>query len=131
MAVQLVKNILHCAVSKNKEKLIFLMNNDPSKRSRLPINTLHVVGAKVLDIPPRSPDLNPIDNVFNNVKSELVKQGLQIKIEKESYDEFRMRGMRVLQTIVNCSSSTIDCTIAPMHDCLRIIDKNGGYQTMT
>ena len=126
-----VKQTLHhilrdCAVSKNKEKLIFLMDNDPSQRSKLATDALHDVGAEVLDIPPRSPDLNPIENVFNNVKSELVKQALQGKIEKESFDEFRMR---VLQTIVNCSSSTIDRTIATMHDRLRIIAKNGGYRT--
>ena len=78
-------------------------------------------------MPPRSPDLNPIENVFNNVKSELVKQGLQGKNEKESYDESRMR---VMQTIVNCSSSTIDRTIATMHDRLRIIAKNGRYRNM-
>jgi len=115
-----------CAVSKNKERLIFLMDNDPSQRSKLATDALHDVGAEVLEIPPRSPDLNPIENVFNNVKSELVKQALQGKIEKESFDEFRIR---VLQTIVNCNSSTIDTTIATMHDRLRRIAKNGGYRT--
>ena len=115
-----------CAVSKNKERLIFLMDNDPSQRSKLATDALLDVGAEVLDIPPRSPDLNPIENVFNNVKTELVKQALKGKIEKESFDDFRIR---VFQSIVNCKSSTIDRTIATMHDRLRIIAKNGGYRT--
>ena len=33
-----------CAVSKNKEKLIFLMDNDPSQRSKLATDALHDVG---------------------------------------------------------------------------------------
>ena len=126
-----VDKILHyilsgCAVSNNKEKLIFLMDNDPSQWSKPYADALHDVGAEVLDLPPGSSDLNPIENVFNNVKSELVKQTLQGKIEKESFDELRMR---VLQTIVNCSSSAIDRTKATMHDRLRIIAKNRRYQT--
>ena len=52
------------------------MDNDPSQRSKLARDALHDVGAEGLDIPPRSPDLNPIENVFNNVKSEFVKQAL-------------------------------------------------------
>ena len=73
-----------CAVSKNKEKLIFLMDNDPSQRGKLATDALHDVGAELLDIQPRLPDLNPIENVSNNVKSELVKQALQGKIEKRA-----------------------------------------------
>lgn len=100
------------------------MDNDPSQRSKLATDALHDVGAEVFKIPPRSPDLNPIENVFNNVKSELVKGALQGQIEKESFDEFRIR---VLQTLFNYNSSTIDRTVATMHDRLKIIAKNGGY----
>ena len=43
------------------------MDNDPSQRSTLATDALHDVGAEVLDIQPRSPDLTTIGNVFNNV----------------------------------------------------------------
>ena len=102
------------------------MDNDPSQRSKLATDALKDVGAELLEIPPRSPDLNPIENVFNNVKSKLVKEALQGKIEKESFDEF---SIRVFQTLFNYDSSAIDCTVATMHDRLNIITKNGGYRT--
>ena len=66
------------------------------------------------------PKKNWICAPANNGESELVRQALQGKIDKESYNEVRMR------VTVNCSSSTIDYTIATMHDHLRIIAKNGG-----
>ena len=118
--------LIDCAISKEKEKLIFLMDNDPSQRSKLATDALHDVGAELIEIPPRSPDLNPIENIFNNVKSQLVKEALYLKIEKESFEEFRVR---VLQTLFNFDSSIIDRTVATMHDRLKIIAKNGGYRT--
>ena len=102
------------------------MDNDPSQRSKLATDALKDIGADLLEIPPRSPDLNLIENVFNNVKSMLLKEALQGKIEKESFDECRIR---VLQNLFNYNSSAIDCTIATMHDHLNIIAKNGGYRT--
>ena len=102
------------------------MDNDPSQRSKLATDALQDVGAELIEIPPRSPDLNPIENIFNNVKSQLVKEALYLKIEKESFEEFRVR---VLQTLFNFDSSIIDCTVATMHDRLKIIAKNGGYRT--
>ena len=80
-----------CAVSKKKGKLIFLMENDPSQRSKLATDALPDVGAEVLDIPPRSPDLNPIENVFNNFKSELVKQVLRPISTEKTVSEIVMR----------------------------------------
>ena len=85
-------------------------------------DALHDVGAELIEIPPRSPDLNRFENIFNNVKSQLVKEALYLKIEKESCEEFCVR---VLQTLFNFDSSIIDRTVATMHDRLKIIAKNG------
>lgn len=115
-----------CAISKGKEKLLFVMDNDPSQRSKLARDALMEVGAEVLYIPPRSPDLNPIENVFNNVKMDLAKGALQGHIQKESFNEFKIR---VLQTLFNYNPSIIDRTIATMRDRLKLIVSTGGYRT--
>ena len=81
------------------------------------------MGAEVVHIPPRSPDLNPIENVFNNFKHDLAKGALQGQIQKESFDEFKIR---VLQTHFNCNSSIIDHTVATVHDRLKLVASNGG-----
>ena len=39
-------------------------------------------------IPPRSPDLNPIEDIFNLASRKLEKDALQEGITRESYDEF-------------------------------------------
>ena len=47
------------------------------------------IGVLIFKIPPRSPDLNPIENFFNLVVTKLRKEVLDEKIESETYDEFR------------------------------------------
>ena len=85
-----------------------------------------IVGAELIEISPRSPDFNPIEDIFHNVKSQLVKEALYLRIEKESFEEFCVR---VLETLFNLDSSIIDCTVAIMHDRLKFLAKNGGYRT--
>ena len=103
-----------------------MMDNDPSQRSKLARDALNDVGAEVVHIPPRSPDLNPSENVFNNVKHDLAKGALQGQIQKERFSEFKIR---ILQTRFTYKSSIIDHTVATMHDRLKLIASNGGYRT--
>ncbi len=44
------------------------MNNDPSQRSKTAWKAMNKAGATLFTIPSRSPDLNPIDNLFHVVK---------------------------------------------------------------
>ena len=115
-----------CVLSKEKERLLFVMDNDPSQRSKLARDALNDVGAEVVHIPPRSPNLNPIEQVFNNVKHDLAKGALQGQIQKEIFCDCKIR---VLQTLFTYNSSIIDHTVATMHDCLKLIASNGGYRT--
>ena len=39
------------------------MDNDPSQRSMVAKDALQEIGAELVDIPARSPDLNPIENI--------------------------------------------------------------------
>ena len=54
--------------------------------------------AELLSIPLRSPDLNPMENLFNSVRSDLSQQALSQSITRESYDEFQSR---VITTFLN------------------------------
>lgn len=89
------------------------MDNDPSQNRRIAKDILNEIGAEVVKIPPRSPDLNPIENLFHNVKRQMTKEALRERIEKEDFNDFRKR---VLRTLANFSTSAIDSTIKPMHE---------------
>ena len=47
---------------------VFVMDNDPCQNSKVAREALKDIGATLLRIPPPSPDLNTIENIFNNVK---------------------------------------------------------------
>jgi transposase len=49
----------------------FLQDGDPSQNSRIAMKALESVKAKLFAIPPRSPVLNPIENVFHLANSAL------------------------------------------------------------
>ena len=49
---------------KSNEKLLLIMDNDPSRRGVVAKNALQEIGAELVEIPARSPDLSPIENIF-------------------------------------------------------------------
>ena len=58
-----------------KEKYSFRIV-DPPQNSQ--ICHLHCCWKDIISrIPPRSPELNPIENVFNNVKSQIQEQAIE------------------------------------------------------
>ena len=122
----LQKVLMDCALVKNKEKLLFVMDNDPSQRSAIAKDALHEIGAEVVEIPPRSPDLNPIENFFHNIKHSLREGALRHGIIREDYESFKQR---VLGTLLQYDPSVIDRTIETMNKRLQSIVKNGGYRT--
>ena len=52
-------------LSINPHNKAFLQDGDPSQNSKLARDAFENIGAKMVSIPPRSPDLNPIENFFN------------------------------------------------------------------
>ena len=76
------------ASSRNPMGKLFLQDGDPSQNSRKAEEAMKVVGARKFKIPARSPDLNPIENVFHNVKQQLMDEALSCNITHETFTQF-------------------------------------------
>jgi DDE superfamily endonuclease len=48
--------------------LWLLQDHDPKHCSRIVQKWLHIAGIDLIDFPPYSPDLNPIENLWNELK---------------------------------------------------------------
>ena len=64
----------------NPTAKLFLQDGDPSQNSKTAKQALQAVGAAKFSIPRRSPDINPIENVFNRVKDTLHHQAIERQI---------------------------------------------------
>ena len=119
------KKLMELAELKGREELIFVMDNDPSQTSRVALDAVEDCAIQFLSIPTRSPDINPIENVFHVVRSELRKEAMEQKICKESFLQFKER---VVRTMKNCKTLTIDKTISSLPNRLKVMSRNKGYR---
>jgi hypothetical protein len=88
--------------------------------------SLGQVEAEMLKIPARSPDINPIENIFHLVKSQLNKQAVTENITSESYEQFQTRVLQVLRTFpVDIIDKTIDSTSKQINKMI----SSKGYRT--
>ena len=60
-----------------KEKLMFLKDNDPSQNSAKAIEAINSIGEEADKITARSPDPNPVENVFHYVKRKLRQDAIE------------------------------------------------------
>ena len=111
------------ALSANPAGKLFLQDGDPSQNSKKANTSLEKVGARKFAIPPRSPDMNPIENVFNYVKAELRSQALKQNITFENFDDF---SNRVKQTLENVPTDYINKTIDTMNKRMDMVIKRRG-----
>ena len=91
------------------KKKIFLQDGDPSQNSKLAFAALEKIGATKFGITARSPDLNPIENIFHQVRVRLDQEALQTPITNETLDDF---SDRVRRTILNTPIEIVRKTIA-------------------
>ena len=77
---------------------MFVQDGDPSQNSAAARKEMKELGVEVHSIPPRSPDINPIENVFHSLDRKLRSEAVEQNITNESYKEF---SARVKSTIEN------------------------------
>ena len=66
------------------------------------------VGCRMFAIPPPSPDINPIENIFHLVRRKLQGDALKNKITKETFAAF---SERIKRTMKNMPIETVNKTI--------------------
>ena len=81
------------------------------------------MSAKKFSIPARSPDINPIENVFNYVRAKLHEESLNRNITFENFEEY---SARVKKTLLSVPVEYINKTIESMDNRLNIVVKKGG-----
>ena len=104
--------VLHSAT-----KLI-LQYGDPVQRSRRAENAVLKVGGSTFNIPPRPPDLNPIENVFHNVRRSLREQAKELRIQSETYNEYAKRVIDMIEAI---PQEVIDRTIESLPKRMKMV----------
>ena len=109
-----------------KDSNTWVQDGDRSQNSAPAKQAMKDVNAHLLSIPPRSPDINPIENVFHLVQKKLRKEAVQHRIERETLPQFEKR---VIETLYSIPLETINKTIASMDRRLKAIIRNKGCRT--
>lgn len=112
--------------SANPRGKLFLQDGDPNQNSAAAKLAMDAVGCRLFKIPARSPDLNPIENAFHNIRRKLNDDALEGKIECETFQQFCRR---VRNTILDYSAEVIDRTIDSMPKRIDLVIKNKGIRT--
>jgi transposase len=84
-------------LSVNPKSKRLLQDGCPVQNSRKAKRALERIGAHLFCIPARSPDMNPIENLFNQIGKELRQQAIDKKITHETFEEFSQRVTKTLQ----------------------------------
>ena len=102
---------------------MFLMDGCPRQNCKKAEAAYDSVNARVMKIPPKSPDLNPIENFFHLVKRDLKKQALRQKIVKESMAQYNKR---IEHTLRSFPKHTINNIISSMDKRVHMVLKAQG-----
>ena len=102
---------------------LWLQDGDPSQNATSVKRALKKLKAELFAIPARSPDLNPIENLFHLVRRKLHEQALDKNITRESFEQFKER---VINTFLSFPSDVIDRIIESMRRRINLITTNKG-----
>ena len=104
--------------SRKRGRKWFVMDNDPSQRSLAARKAIKKECCELFSIPARSPDLNPIENMFHLVKKQLEYQVI--------WQEFKSR---VIKTLYNVPVEYVNNLITTMPRRIDAVAKADGYRT--
>ena len=103
----------------------FVMDGCPRQNSKKARDAYDRVGAMVMKIPAKSPDLNPIENFFHLVKKELKKQAISKKIMRETMVEYNKR---IVRTLNSFPVTTINNLISSMDKRVHMVLEADGHR---
>ena len=109
----------------NPEGNLFIQDSDPNQNSKLSKTEMRNCGAQLLAIPPRSPDINPIENGFHLIGEDLSQQAVEQNITRGSFESF---SARVKKALMDFPIKVIDNTIGSIHSRMEAIVKNKGQR---
>lgn len=123
---QIIKNDVKDALvrSKKKSKRI-LQDGDPSQNSKKAKDELFHQNIRLFPIPARSPDLNPIENLFNQVRRKIKEDSLAKQLARETKTEFIAR---VSGLLMDFDKTRIDNLILSMPKRIEMVIKNKGIR---
>lgn len=100
-----------------------MQDGDPSQNSELAKAVMQQVDAELFPIPPRSPDINPIENFFHLVRQKLKKDAIAKDINYEIKSQFLDR---IIQTMYEIPKDHINRTISSLSRRMTLIIENDG-----
>ena len=112
--------------SRKRGRKWFVMDNDPSQRSLATRKAIKKESCELFSIPAKSPDLNPIENLFHLVKKQLEFQVRDAHIIRETWQEFKSR---VIKTLYNVPVEYVNNIITSMPRRTDVVAKADGYRT--
>ena len=114
------------AGAKRHGKRLFIMDNDPSQRSKVAKRALRDIEAELHEIPPRSPDINVIESIFHLLRMDLEEEAVSENITCEQFEQFRDR---VLKSLERLPTDIIDRTIESLNDRIDAVISSKGSRT--
>ena len=103
---------------------LFVQDDDSSQNSKAAAKEWQKRKTKLLSIPPHTPDINPIENMFNLIDRIPKNDAIEQNIIQETYEQF---STRVQNTLENYPIAEIDKIINTMPKIMhQIINCNGG-----
>ena len=103
-----------------KPSLRVLQDGDPSQNSKKAKKALDHLDVKIRSIPARSPELNVIENLFNQLRGKIKKDSIALRVTRESKSKFiaRLRAMiesydqERIDNLINSMPKRVDMIIA-------------------
>ena len=114
----LLDNFDKMVAAAGKVSRCWIQDGDPSQNSALALNAMRELNSELLSIPPRSPDINLIENLFGIAKRMLGQDAIDNNITVESIEAFENRIRRILNEI---PVSTINSIIESMNKRMQLI----------
>ena len=106
-----------------KNSRIWIQDGDPCQNSAPARQAMEELDANLFPIPPRSLDINPIENIFHMVRKTLTQDAMEQNITQESIQEFQER---IMKTMFELPISYVDKTIASLNSrMMKIIEYKG------